>query len=273
MRKVQTRYGFTRLPFTREVSVEDLFEHTGAEQALARLVAAIEGKASAVVIGESGVGKTFLLRALERKLNPSRYRVTYIHNCGINRRDFFRQLSMALGVESKANAAAVFRQISLHIEELASEQKVHPVLVLDDAHLLPVQVLEHLHTLLNYQRDSRSFLSLLLIGLPELRETLARNLLASLASRLPVRIHHEPIGKAQLAAYLGHRLTIAGCAKDEVFSEEAVLCIREATGGVLRKVDVLAAACLEVACEGGNGTIVDGATVQQAVQLCAEALR
>ena len=57
-----------------------------------------------------------------------------------------------------------------------------------------------------------------------------------------------------------------------VFSEEAVLCIREATGGVPRRINILAEHCLEVACNG-KSTLVDGGTVQAAVKICVEALR
>lgn len=271
MRKVLNRFSLARQPFTREVAPEDLLDRPDAKEAQTRLKAAIVGKASAALTGDCGVGKTFMLRALETKLNPSRYRVTYICNSGVNRRDFYRQLCMGLGLEAKANAAALFSQVSGHMEELASEQKVHPVLAIDDAHLLPVPVLEHLHALLNYQRDSRSFLSLLLIGLPELQKTLARTVLASLSTRIPVRVHLQPMDSLGLMEYLHHRLRIDGCDK-EVFSEDAVLCIREATGGVLRKVNSLAWECLQVVVEG-KGTLIDGGIVQSAVPRCAEALR
>jgi len=271
MRKLLNRYGLTTLPFSKEVPGDQLMTLAGSEEILTRLQAALEGKASAVLTGEPGVGKTFLLRALEARLHPSRYRITYIHNAGVNRRDFYRQLSAALGLEHKANAAALFRQVQSQIEDLADEQKVHPVLVIDEAHLLPTPVLEHLHLLLNYRRDSCAFLSLILIGLPELRDRLCRNVLHSLSTRLPVRVHLESVDVAQVDAYLRHRLAQAGCSQ-EVFSEDALLCVREATGGVLRKIDVLAHHCLELASKG-KGTLVDGGTVQAAVRLCAEALR
>ena len=132
-------------------------------------------------------------------------------------------------------------------------------------------MLEQLHVLLNYRMDSRAFLSVILVGLPELRERLGRNLLSSLSTRLPVRVHLEPLVVEQVGGYLSHRMKIAGSTQ-EVFSEDAVLCIREATGGVLRKVDVLAYHCLEVVGRS-KGSLVDGGTVQEAVRQCAEALR
>jgi type II secretory pathway predicted ATPase ExeA len=271
MRAVLNRYGLSRLPFTKEVPIEELFVCPRHQEVSDRLKAALEGRASAVLTGDVGVGKTFLLRSLQRDLNPTRFRVTYIHNAKVSSRDFYRQLSVALALEPKAHPSALFRQVQAHIEEQASEQNIHPVLLLDEAHLLPSSVLEYLHVLLNYRMDSQSFLSVILIGLPELRDRLARNIMASLSTRLPVRAHLEPLESDQVAAYVAHRMKIAGC-EQEIFSEEAVLCIREATGGVLRKINVLAHHCLEVAA-GGKGSLVDGRTVQAAVKICAEALR
>jgi type II secretory pathway predicted ATPase ExeA len=271
MRTMMNRFGLARLPFTKEIAAEDLFETTTHTDVIARLLAALEARASAVLSGEAGVGKTCVLRGLQRRLNPARYRVTYLHHAAVSPRDFYRQLSMALGLEPKAHPSAMFRRLQAHIEELADEQKVHPVLLLDEAQLMPSSMLEQLHILLNYRMDSRAFLSVILVGLPELRERLARNLLASLSARLPVRVHLEPLAAEQVGGYLRHRLNAAGSTQ-EVFSEDAVLCIREATGGVLRKIDVLAQHCLDVVA-GRKGALVDGGIVQEAVRHCAEALR
>ena len=271
MRTLMNRFGLAHPPFTKEVAAEDLFDVQTQTDAIVRLKAAVESRASAVLVGEPGVGKTCVLRGLERVLNPARFKMTYLFHANVSPRDFYRQLSMALGLEPKAHPSAMFRQLQAHIEDLADEQKIHPVLLLDEAQLMPMGMLEQLHILLNFRMDSRAFLSVILVGLPELRERLGRNLLASLSTRLPVRVHLEPQGVEEIAGYLRHRLTVAGCAQ-EVFSEDAVLSIREATGGVLRKVDVLAQHCLEAVIRG-KGTLVDGGTVQDAVRQCAEALR
>ena len=86
-----------------------------------------------------------------------------------------------------------FRQVQAHMEDLADEQKVHPVLFLDEAQLMPSWMLEQLHILLNFRMDSRAFLSVVLVGLPELRERLGRNVLSSLSSRLAARVHLDPL--------------------------------------------------------------------------------
>lgn len=268
-RKLRTRYGLTKDPFTKDVPVEELFVQPGLEAAQGRLKAAIHGRSSAVLTGESGTGKTFVWRALEAKLPSSRVRVTYVHNSTVNLRDFYRQLSSLLGLEPKATPSALFREIRTHVEE-AAEQSVHPVLVVDEAHLAPVDVLGHLHILLNFQRDSKPLMSIVLIGLPALRDRLTRNALASLAGRLPMRVHLEPMAPEKIGDYLRHRLKAAGCS-EEVFAEDGVLLIAEATGGVMRKIDVLADHALELACDS-KSKLVDASAVQQAIKVCAEAL-
>jgi len=271
MQSVLNRFGLARAPFTKEFPSSELFAPAAHSDAIARLTSAIEVRSSGLLIGESGVGKTCVLRGLQQQLNPARYRVHYMHHANVNPRDFYRQLSMVLGLEPRASPSAMFRMVQAHMEELGDEHKVHPVLLLDEAQLIPFSMLEQLHILLNFRMDSRAFLSIVLVGLPELREKLARNVLSSLSSRLPARIHLDALPASDVGDYLRHRLKIAGSSQ-EVFSEDAVLAIREATAGVLRKVDILAQNCLDVVARG-SGALVDGTVVLDAVVECAEALR
>lgn len=275
MQELLTRFGLARSPFTKEFAAADLFQVAPISDAITRLRAAVEARSSAVLVGESGVGKTCVLRGLDESLNPASFRVMYLHHANVSPRDFYRQISVLLGLEPKAHPSAMFRQVQAHIEELADQQKVHPVLLLDEAQLISLAMLEQLHILLNFQMDSAAFLSVVLVGLPELKERLARNVLGSLSTRLPTRVHLEPLDVDDVAGYVAHRMRIAG-AESEVFSRDAVLSLREATGGVMRKIDVLAQHSLEVAhskSSGIGGCVIDGGTVQRAVRRCAEALR
>src|SRR2546425_11155596 len=92
---------------------------------------------------------------MEKNLPKARSRFNSVHNARFNRRDFYRQLSIGMGLEPRATFAALFASISQHIEDLASQHKLRVVLLLDEAHMLPLQVLDQLHILLNYQRDSK----------------------------------------------------------------------------------------------------------------------
>ena len=75
------------------------------------------------------------------------------HNATLGRRDFYRQLCLALGLAPAATAGNFFYAVSSHVEELARE-RVHPVFFLDEAHLLHQDTLDHLHILLNVRREA-----------------------------------------------------------------------------------------------------------------------
>jgi type II secretory pathway predicted ATPase ExeA len=135
--------------------------------------------------------------------------------------------------------------VTTNIEELGHE-RVHPVFLLDEAHLLHQDVVDHLHILLNYQWDSRALLSLVLVGLPELEARLSRRHHRSLYSRLHTRLRIEPLTPEDTAEYLRVRLQRAGCER-ELFGTDAVAMLHEAASGAHRDIDRLAAAALKEA--------------------------
>jgi general secretion pathway protein A len=271
MNKLLSIYGLAREPFTKDIAPSDMMQTDLLQDALQSLKAAIEGRTSAVVTGDSGSGKTCLLRALEEDLPQGRYRLHYAHNATVNRRDFYRQLSIGMGLEPHSSFAALHQSVSQHIQELASHHKLRVIVMLDEAHLLSIQVLEQLHILLNYEKDSKPWLSLILVGLPDLRETLKRNVLASLTARIPIRIHLQPLDADQVKLYIRHRMNTAGCRRD-VFSDDALLLMSKATGGIMRRLDVIGDQCL-IAALKSKSNIVDAAVVQKAIQACGEALQ
>jgi len=270
MNKILSIYGLTRPPFDKDLSPAEMLQTEPFQEALQSLKAAIEGRTSAVMTGDSGCGKTCIWRALEEDMPPGRYRLHYIHNSTVNRRDFYRQLSIAMGLECHSSFATLHSSVSQHIQELAGQHKLRVVIALDEAHLLSIQVLEQLHILMNFNRDSKPWLSLVLMGLPHLRETLKRNVLCSLTARIPIRVHIRPLDADQVKLYVRHRMNTAGCRR-EVFSDDALLLMSKATGGIMRRLDLLADACLLVGLKT-KSNLVDAAVVQKAVQSCGEAL-
>jgi len=238
-------FGFARPPFTKEISDTDLWLPPSKEALVADLVESIESRHSVLLAGEAGVGKTCVLRALRQRLPKERFRLTYCHNATLGRRDFYRQLCVALGLSPKATAAAVFYSVTTQVQELA-QSRVHPVFLLDEAHLLHPDVLAHLHILLNYEWDSRALLSIVLVGLPELDDRLALGAHKPLLSRLHARLHLDPVNLDDSEQYLRYRLKLAGCEK-ELFPREAVALIHEASGGAHREIDRLASLALREA--------------------------
>ena len=232
-------------PFSKELADQDLWVPSSRRGIVDDLVEAVSERGHVLLTGEPGVGKTCVLRAVRRKLPESGYRLTYCHNATLGRRDFYRQVCLALGLSPHATAAAVFWAISTHVEELAAE-RIHPVLLLDESHLLHQDVLEHLHILSNYAWDSRALLSLVLVGLPETRDQLALSKNRSLYSRIHTRLALAPSTPADTAEYLAYRLTRAGAERD-LFAPDAAAALHEATHGRLRDIDRIATNALKLA--------------------------
>lgn len=238
-----THWGLREAPFSKEIGDADLWVPTSRKGTLERLVETCHERGHAVLVGEPGVGKTCVLRALRHRLPADGFRLTYCHNVTLGRRDFYRHVCLALGLSPSATAAAVFHAINTHVEGLGAE-KVHPVLLIDEAHLLHQDVLEHLHILANYQWDSRALLSLVLIGLPETKQRLALAKNRSLWSRIHARLSLADAVAGDTAEYLAHRLRHAGCDRD-VFNSDAVALIHEDARGRLRDVDRIATDALK----------------------------
>jgi general secretion pathway protein A len=115
--------------------------------------------------------------------------------------------------------------------------------LLDEAHLLHQDTLDHLHILLNYGWDSRALLSLVLVGLPELRERLELRRNRSLYSRIHHRLEIPALAPEDSAEYLRMRMARVGVER-EVFSSDAAVLLHEATAGAMRELDRLSAAAL-----------------------------
>ncbi|HTP25566.1 MAG TPA: AAA family ATPase [Anaeromyxobacteraceae bacterium] len=238
-------FGLKEPPFSKEIGDQDLWLPSSKSAVVDDLVEAVEEHASVLLTGEPGVGKTCVLRALRARLPAAGFRLTYCHNATLGRRDFYRHLCLALGLSPHATAAAVFYNVATHVEDLAKE-RVHPVFLIDEAHLLHEHMLGHLHILLNYQWDSKALLSLVLVGLPELNDLLQMRRYRSLYSRLHVRLHVDALTPADTAEYLRYRLKRAGVER-EVFTADAVAILHEAANGGMRDLDRLATGCLREA--------------------------
>lgn len=232
-------------PFTKEIEAEDLWTPPSKRALVEGVCAAAEARASVLLVGEPGVGKTCVLRACRARLSEARYRLTYCHNATLGRRDFYRQLCVALGLAPSATAAALFYAVSTHVEQLAQE-RLHPVFLLDEAHLMQQDVLDHLHILLNYSYDSKALLSLVLIGLPELSDRLALRKNRSLSSRIEHRLVVGPLTVADTAEYVRYRLKKVDCER-ELFAEDAYGKMHEVSEGSMRLIGRVATGALREA--------------------------
>jgi len=260
---IQEAFGLRRRPFDKDVPISELWLDDSRTDAIDRLVDAAHGRQHVLLIGESGTGKNCALRALNDRLPPTHFRVWYLAHNVLGRRDFYRQMCEILRIEAKLMPASMFSAIQRELSSLVSE-RVHPVVILDEAQLMPDGTLTALHLLANFEWDSQPLVTFVLVGLPELAERLKLGLHRSLLTRIAHRIELGPATAQETVHYVRKRISDAG-GKADLFAADALVVLHEATGGVLRSVDIVATEALRLAARQ-QLKVIDRSTVRKALQ-------
>jgi type II secretory pathway predicted ATPase ExeA len=129
--RLQSHYGFTKMPFGRDLAPGMLHRHQAHAEALARITWCVEQRALGVITGEVGAGKTVAIRAALAALDPVRHTIIYLGNPTICGRGMHHAIVSALGGVPRTHMAILIPQAA---EALAIEQAERgrtPVLVID----------------------------------------------------------------------------------------------------------------------------------------------
>jgi len=145
--RLQATYGFTRMPFGRDLAPQMLHRHTAHAEATARITWCIDQHALGVLTGEVGVGKTVAVRAALAALDPARHTLIYLPNPTVGTRGIHHAIVTALGGLPKTHMATLVPQAGDALAIEAVERGRTPVLVLDEAHLLDHAQLEGIRML------------------------------------------------------------------------------------------------------------------------------
>lgn len=248
MKDLKSRFGFHTLPFTRELKVEDRYTLDSFTEALDALVRTVEQRQSCTLIAPSGTGKTALLRALVARLPEARYKIHYVKGANISKRDMCREIAAALGTQPAGTFPMLVRRLQDRCLQTQDQEGIRPVLILDDAHELRLEVLSLLRVITNFEMDSRLVLSIVIAGQPTLREALKRDQVEDVAKRLVHYATLRPLSREETETYIQHRCAVAG-ARTLPFDARALDAVFEIGRGNLRATDGLCLKTLEVAHE------------------------
>jgi len=234
-------FGLSQPPFSIAPDPRYLFMSERHREALAHLLYGLGGGGGFVLLtGEVGAGKTTVCRCFLEQV-PAACRVAYIFNPKLSVIELLQSVCQEFGIAVPAGSASV----KDHIDPLnafllqAHGQGQQCVLVIDEAQNLSADVLEQLRLLTNLETADRKLLQIILIGQPELRTQLARPELEQLAQRVIARYHLGALTEAETAAYVAHRLAVAGRPGALPFDRAALRQIHRLTGGVPRRINLL----------------------------------
>jgi general secretion pathway protein A len=232
-------FGFGKEPFGQNVRVEDMMKSAALLGVKERFLYAVGLSAAAVITGDVGSGKSSALRFASALLHPSEYKILAVTATTGTIIELYKQLCQALDVLTKNTSKAVLtRIIRTSLLELA-DKKQKPVLIIDEASLLRLEVFMELHTITQFEGDSRPILPIILAGQNNLIDNLQYRQARALASRVVARGHLEALTQDEMTTYLTHHQSIAGM-KQNLFSEQAVTAIHQGSGGLLRRANNLA---------------------------------
>jgi len=255
-------FGFQKEPFAQDIRIEDLYPLPGLQAATERFMYALELGAVSIVTGDVGSGKSTALRYASSKLHPSRYKVVSLVGSTGSMIDILRQLCSGFDVDGNSNSLAkLIRTLRAAVVEIA-QRKQTPVLIIDEASLLRVEILAQLHAISQFDMDSRPLLPMVLAGQNNLLDKLMYHTSRPLASRVIGRSHLDGLKHRDMAGYIRHHLQIAGI-KDQLFSDESILTIHQGSGGLLRRANLLAKGAL-LAAANEKCTVVSAEHVRMA---------
>jgi type II secretory pathway predicted ATPase ExeA len=148
----------------------------------------------------------------------------------------------------------MIRLIKKEIAELVMGKKLKVILIVDEASLMRLEVFAELHTITQFEQDSKPWLPVILAGKTNLIDLLTYQTSMSPASRIVARSHLEPANRSQMEEYLTHHLSITGVTNG-LFDDTAVTAIHQGSGGLFRKANNLARGALIAAANEQSMTV------------------
>jgi len=248
-------FGLEKEPFGADLSLDQILQTDELSGVVRRFDYALRIGAMAVVTGEIGSGKSTALRYAGAKLHPAEYKCFYVLATSGSIMELYRQIAAEMGLVRPSNSKAVMTGlIRTEITNLVFDKKIRAVLIIDEASLLRLEVLAELHTLCQYEKDSKHFLPIVLAGQSNLIDKLTYRSSEPLASRVVARSHLQGPDLAGMHRYIDHHLRLAGV-KTNLFEEPAMTAIHQGSGGLLRKTNHLARGALMAAANEKSTTV------------------
>jgi general secretion pathway protein A len=259
-------FGLAEAPFSIAPAPRYLYMSQRHQDALAHLLYGVNGEGGFVLLtGEVGTGKTTISRCLLEQI-PESCDVAYIFNPKLTVEELLSTICVEFGIVCPPGNTSIkvfIDSINAHLLDAHAKGR-HSVLIIDEAQNLSAEVLEQMRLLTNLETNERKLLQIILIGQPELAAMLGRQELRQLAQRIVARYHLGNLSKAEVVAYVQHRLEVAGTQR-HLFPLAIMGRLYRLSGGIPRVINVLCDRSL-LGAYAQSKERVDRATLDQAAR-------
>ncbi len=248
-------YGWTRNPFSFRIYPDLMIGYEREHQRVRNSIEA--GSKFTLLLGETGAGKTNLLRSLEAEYGRQQP-LFYMSKPPLSEEDllaYLRDEVLSPGwLKRRFNSYSLYN-IHDRVNEAFDSQVI---LLVDEGHEASAEVLEWLRTAM----DHIDALTVVAAGLPGFEDRL-QDEVNTLYSRATDVVNLSSLDKDSTVELIRRRIERVGGASTEPFTQEALLAVYEKTGGFPREVLRLCNDCVVNAAEEGK-SIIDADDVRAA---------
>lgn len=226
-------------PFATTPDPRFLFKSPVHQEALDRIMLSVSSRRGInAIIGEPGLGKSMLIRTLLKGFNENVH-FAWVFNTTMNSRELIRYICHDFGFKPRGEDLGdlLIELYTYLIREY--EAGKFALLIIDEAQNLKPEVLEEIRQLSNLETASQKLLQVILSGQPQLDDYLNDPALIQLKQRISLKATLHRLDREDSAAYIRHRLKVAGARKQEIFTAAALETIAEISDGIPRLINQL----------------------------------
>ncbi|MEX2140830.1 MAG: AAA family ATPase [Pirellulales bacterium] len=257
-------FGLVRRPFTSSADADCYYPATAIESARQTLFRCIDrGEGAALLIGPAGAGKSLLVQVLAEQFR-GRFGIALLGSGRFNtRRELLQAILYELGLPYRDMEEGELRLTLIDHLSTADGGQEGMLLLIDEAHSLPLKLLEEVRLITNLVRGGQPKVRLVLAGSSALEERFTSPKLDAFNQRISARCYLQAFDRNETREYVKAQIEWAGGQSETLFANEALDGIYQATQGVPRLINQVCDHALLLACAAGAPSL-DKASIEEA---------
>lgn len=232
MKNVLDFYGLKSMPFGKDIAVNDIYKTQQLENTSAMLKLGLPDEDIILLTGPVGSGKSITLRTFVEDLDQNKYHPIYLRGNNMNQAELYKFILQEMKIEAPRSLMKVK---TLYFKTVIESTK-KPVVIIDDAQDMSDEALLSIKAMVNFNQDSASKICFVVVGQPELRQTISFSHFDSLRQRIKLSVHLKGMGLEETCGYIDHSLNISG-RNNSIFSDSAKSEIYNRSEGINRQVN------------------------------------